>query len=133
MATHIRVFLEKHNGRVTGGSYFRTRKGLLIGRSVAAKLFRGEECEVPEAMWADANFRKDVYASLPLPGYQVVPRFEVVETADKPAPIATPPPISEPPPEPVPEQTAEAQTVETAPARIQKRPMRRQPAWTADG
>lgn len=129
MATHIRVFLEKHNGRVTGGSYFRTRKGLLIGRGVAAKLFRGEECEVPEAMWADANFRKDVYASLRLPGYQVVPRFELVETADEVAPIATPPPISEPsPPEPSSEQTAEA-----TPARIQKRPMqRKQPAWTAD-
>lgn len=81
----IRVFLEKHNGRVTGGSYFRTRKGVLIGRGVAAKTFRGEECEVPLHLWENPDFRKDVYAALRLPGYQVVPRFEMVKAAKVPA------------------------------------------------
>lgn len=119
MATHIRVFLEKHNGRATGGSWFRTRKGTLIGRGVAAKLFRGEECEVPQKMWEDANFRKDVYNALRLPGYQVVPRFEVLEMAEKPAPVTVTPieankPVIEP--------------SQTAP----KRPARRRAQFQAD-
>jgi hypothetical protein len=81
----IRVFLEKHNGNVRGGSWFRTRKGVLIGRGVPAKTFRGEECEVPLHLWENPDFRKDVYGALRLPGYQVVPRFEMVQAAVIPA------------------------------------------------
>lgn len=128
MATQIRVFLEKHNGRVTGGSYFRTRKGALIGRGVAAKLFRGEECEVPAKMWADANFRKDVYNGLRLPGYQVIPRFELIETPDEPAPVTVT--TIETPASREPEQTAD---VQTAPAnQPPRKSQRKQTAWAAD-
>lgn len=83
----MKVILEKHNNRVNGGSWFRTRRGELIGRGLPSRIIKGEECEVSPAKWADPKFRKDVYDAMRIAGYQVVARFETNgETPSSPTP-----------------------------------------------
>lgn len=93
----MKVILEKHNNALRGGSWFRTYKGVLLGRGIPSGKFRGEECALTPALsekyQKDAAFRADIYHGLRRAGNQVIARFE----PDAPElPESFKPPISEP-------------------------------------